>query len=115
MNRRSVLAAAAVVVSGGVAGCSSGASEPRCHLIHEIVEPPEDGEAVETYRYGELSEKARQAFRKALAEGSHSTTDRDPEPAEFRYWDTTTAYRIIYRDETHGLLTYTGEGCETGD
>jgi hypothetical protein len=115
MNRRSVLSTAALLVSIGIAGCSSGDSpDPQCHLMHEIVESPENyGEAVETYRYGELSSEAQQVVEKTIANGSYSTANRSFEAPEFRYWDTTTVYNITYQNQTYVLLTYTGEGCES--
>lgn len=115
MNRRSILATTAFFVSSGIAGCvSDDPAEPQCRLMHEIVESPEDyGEVVETYRYEELSSDAQQVFDEAVTHGSYSTANRTLEPAEFRYWDTTTVYNVTYQGETHVLLTYTGEGCET--
>lgn len=103
-----------LLVSGMIAGCSSDeASESRCHLMHEVVESPaEYGEVIETYRYENLSNEAQHVFEEAVATGSYATTDQNLEPAEFRYWDTLAVYDVIYRNETYGLLTYTGGGCE---
>ena len=115
MNRRSILAITAFVVSSSVAGCASGnSSDSQCHYMHEVVESPEDyGEAVESYRYEELSSKAQQVIETTVTEGSYSTANRSLEPPEFRYWDTTTVYNVTYQNETHVLLTYSGEGCES--
>ncbi len=115
MNRRSILAIAAFLVSSSIAGCASeDSSDPPCHFMHEVVESPEDyGEAVESYRYEELSEGAQQVVKKTVTDGSYSMTTRSRKPPEFRYWDTTTVYDITYQNETHTLLTYTGEGCES--
>jgi hypothetical protein len=114
MDRRSILTTVALVVSGGIAGCSSeDSADPQCHLMHEVVTSPENyGEAVETYRYEELGSKAQQVVEKTVTEGSYSTANRSLEPPEFRYWDTTTVYNITYQNQTHVLITYTGEGCE---
>ena len=115
MNRRSTLATVALVVSVGLAGCFfDDSSDPQCHLMHEVVESPENhDEAVETYRYGELSSEAQQVVEKTVTEGSYATTNRSLEPPEFRYWDTVTVYKITYQSQTNVLLTYTGEGCES--
>ena len=115
MNRRSTLATVALVVSVGLAGCYfDDSSDPQCHLMHEVVESPENyDEAVETYRYGELSSEAQQVVEKTVTEGSYATANRSLEPPEFRYWDTVTVYNITYQNQTHVLLTYTGEGCES--
>jgi hypothetical protein len=114
MKRRSVLGTVALLVSSGTAGClSDGGSGPQCQLMHEIVESPEDyADPIETYRYEELSSDAQQVFEEAVTHGSYSTKNRTLEPAEFRYWDTTTVYNVTYQNETYVLLTYTGSGCE---
>lgn len=115
MNRRSYLAAASLTVSSLVAGCSSDElAGPECHLIHEIVESPEDyGGPVDTYRYETLSSDAQRVVEEAVTKGSYSTTNQSLESTEFRYWDTTTVYNVTYQNETHVLLTYTGGGCES--
>jgi len=115
MNRRSILTTTALFVSSGLAGCSSDDSpDPECHLMHELVESPEDyGEPLETYRYEELGSEAQHVFEETITDGSYSTTNRSLEAPEFRYWDTTTVYNVTYQNETHVLLTYSGEGCES--
>lgn len=113
MNRRSILAGAGVVLTGILAGCSFDDATSQCHLMHEAVEPSEDyGEVVETYRYENLSDDARRVFEETLADGNYTTANRSLEPDEFRYWDTVTVYNVTYRNETHTVLTYAGEGCE---
>ncbi|MFC4541067.1 hypothetical protein ACFO5R_03875 [Halosolutus amylolyticus] len=112
MNRRSILAG--VAFSSVVAGCTADqSSTPTCHLMHEVVGASDDyGDPIETYRYETLSDDARQAFDRALADGSYATTDQHLDPPEFRYWDTSTVYAVHFRSETHVLLTYTGAGCD---
>jgi len=114
MNRRSVLGTVGFLVSSGTAGClSDKGSEPQCQLMHEIVESPEDyADPVGTYRYEELSNDAQHLFEEAVTHGSYSTTNKTLEPAEFRYWDTTTVYNVTFQNETYVLRTYTGSGCE---
>lgn len=114
MNRRSILVTAAFLVSSTLAGCvSDRGTDSRCQLMHEVVESPEDyGAVLETYQYEKLSSDAQQVFDEAVTHGSYSTTNQTLEPAEFRYWDTTTVYNVTYQSETHVLLTYTGAGCE---
>ncbi|WP_276257068.1 hypothetical protein [Halomontanus rarus] len=122
MNRRSILAGAGVVLTGILAGCSFDDGAPsQCHLTHEVVESSADyGEVVETYRYEDLSDRARRAVEETLANGSYATANRSLKPGEFRYWDTVTVYNVTSQNgngngdgnETHTILTYAGEGCE---
>ncbi|WP_238593320.1 hypothetical protein [Natronobacterium lacisalsi] len=116
MNRRSMLAGAAVALTGVAAGCAGNGDVPaNCRLSHEVVDSSDDyGDPRESYEYGELSDEAKQVVDAALENGSHSTTadDLGGEPPEFRYWDTTTLYAVTRDGETYYLLTYSGEGCE---
>lgn len=116
MNRRSVLACAAIPLSSIVAGCSSDEiSAPQCHLMHEVVELSDDyGEVLEEYRYENLSSDAQHVFEETVVSGNYTTTNQSLESEEFRYWDEVTVYNVTYQNETHTLLTYTGEGCESG-
>lgn len=86
---------------------------PECELMHELVESSDGSvDATETYAYENLSSDAQHAFGEVVADGSYSTTDRSLQSSEFRYWDTTTSYKVTYRNETYKLLTYSGSGCE---
>ncbi|WP_265109662.1 hypothetical protein [Halosolutus halophilus] len=115
MNRQSVLAVTGLAISGVVAGCTADrASTPACHLMHEVVESSADyGATIETYRYENLSSEAQQVFDRAVTDGYYETTNQSLNAPEFRYWDTTAVYDVTYKNETHVLLTYTGEGCES--
>ena len=118
MHRRSVLAGSGLALAALVAGCaSSDSATPDCQLSHEVLSPSGDGgDPLETYRYETLSDDAQAAFDAALEDedGRYATTEERLHPPEFRYWDEAARYEIEYRNETHLLMTYSGEGCEPG-
>lgn len=108
-----VLSTAGCTSISDLDGVSSDDSTPECKLTHEVVEPSGDyADVTETYTYENLSSDAQHAFEKAVAEGGYSTTNRSLKSSEFRYWDTTTAYNVTYRNETYKLLTYASGKCE---
>ena len=96
-----------------LAGCSAVPLGESCKLRHEVSEYEESsGYGGEQIDYGELSDRGKEVFRKALESGSHVVAyDGENDPPDFSYSDVATTYVIEYEGERYTLFTYTNAGC----
>lgn len=116
------VALVAVVVLAALAFVSAGYLlhgddwRSSCALHHQVADPSndwwDDVDVTETYRYDSLSDDAQRVVERAVTDGGYSTQDLSLNSPEFLYTDTGSRYLVVYQNETYGLTTSTGSGCE---
>ncbi|UPV73160.1 hypothetical protein M0R89_11435 [Halorussus limi] len=117
-SRRRVFRLTSAAVAGtsvaALAGCSSLGLGRTCELHHEVLDGDSSYGGTEL-AYAELSDRAKELFRKALKQDSYVVPYRGGNaPPEFSYSDEASAYIIDYEGTNYTLMTYTSQGCTVG-